>query len=174
MNRIAAMNLGAKVRFRFEASVPSESEDRFSYSSKEDDVLLTCNNSVAQTRSTGGKEIVAEEFEDSTSVFKRGSFKISKGEMQEATNELALQGTFKEIFQIAIYRRNLLLMIFIWSFGAFSFFVVPYYIGTLTLNIYMMSTALAGGEIISSMICLFVTHGRDKRKSVAFFMLITC
>jgi hypothetical protein len=64
-------------------------------------------------------------------------------------------------------------MVVIWSFGAFSFFVVPFYIGTLPLNIYMMSTATAVGEIISSIICLFVTHDRDKRKSISIFMFIT-
>jgi Na+/melibiose symporter-like transporter len=94
--------------------------------------------------------------------------------MEQAKNELALKGTLRELCTIAVYRRNLLLMVVIWSFGAFSFFVVPYYIGTLPLNIYMMSTATAVGEIVSSIICLFVTHGRDKRKSISIFMLLTC
>ena len=89
----------------------------------------------------------------------RNSLKLTEADLKEAQDELALNGTLRELFGIAVYKRNLVLMVVIWSFGAFSFFVVPFYIGTLPLNIYMMSTATAIGEIIASVICLFITHG---------------
>lgn len=65
-------------------------------------------------------------------------------------------------------------MVVIWSFGAFSFFIIPYYIGTTSLNIYAMSTATGIGEILASCISLFLVHGKDKRMMIAIFLFITC
>jgi hypothetical protein len=75
---------------------------------------------------------------------------------------------------VAVYKRNLLLMVVIWAFASFAFFMVPFYIGTLDFNIYLMSTATAFGEVLSSVICLLVTHHIDKKKSISFFTGISC
>jgi len=65
-------------------------------------------------------------------------------------------------------------MVVIWACASFAFFMVPFYIGTLDYNIYLMSTATALGEVISSVICLIVTHKIDKKKSISFFTAISC
>lgn len=87
---------------------------------------------------------------------------------------MALKGNLKELFSVSVYRRNLSLMVIVWSFGAFSFFIIPFYIGTTDLNIYAMNTATAVGEIFASLISLFLVHGRDKRYMIALFLVITC
>ena len=64
-------------------------------------------------------------------------------------------------------------MVIIWAFASFAFFMVPFYIGTLDFNIYLMSTSTAFGEVLSSVICLLVTHNIDKKKSISFFTAIS-
>jgi hypothetical protein len=62
-----------------------------------------------------------------------------------------------------------------WSFSAFAFFLVPFYLTTLeSNNMFLLSTSLAIAEIISSIICLTLIHGRDLRKVLSFFCALTC
>ena len=61
-----------------------------------------------------------------------------------------------------------------WSFASFAFFLVPLYIGQVDLNLYLISICLAVAEIISSFICLYITHGRDNRKSLIVFCALSC
>ena len=66
-------------------------------------------------------------------------------------------------------------MVTIWSFCAFAFFLVPFYMSVLdTDNMFIMSLALALAEIISSVICISFIHGRDLRRLLSFYYLITC
>lgn len=62
----------------------------------------------------------------------------------------------------------------IWSFCSFSFFLIPYYLDTIPGNLFLMSSATAVAEILSSLICLFITHNIEIRKSIAFFCLVSC
>lgn len=87
---------------------------------------------------------------------------------------MQLKGTIKELFGIRIYRRNLIIMIIVWSFASFAFFLVPLYIGNIDLNLFLVSLCLAIAEIISSFICLFMTHNRDLRTSLIFFTILSC
>lgn len=104
----------------------------------------------------------------------RSSFANTAQEVEQARNELQLKGTLRELFSVAIFRRNLILMIIVWSFCTFSFFVVPYYLDTIPGNLFLMSTSTAVAEILASLICLAVTGRYDTRKTVAFFALISC
>lgn len=87
---------------------------------------------------------------------------------------MQLKGTIRELFSIKVYRNNLIIMMIIWSFASFAFFLVPLYIGEADLNLYLISICLAVAEIISSFICLFITHTRDNRKSLIFFCGLSC
>ena len=116
--------------------------------------------------------LVRVEKEDRENEIKMSSFRVTREEVEDATNEMVLKGTLRELFGMSVYRRNLIIMVILWSFGAFSFFIVPFYIGTIDLNIYMMNLATAVGEIIATFICLFLVSGRDKRKLTALFMFI--
>jgi len=68
---------------------------------------------------------------------------------------------------MSVYRRNLIIMVVLWSFGVFSFYMIPYYIGTLDLNVYAMNVATALGEVVAAVLCLFITNTVDKRKSTS-------
>lgn len=94
-------------------------------------------------------------------------------DLKEARDEMKLKGDMKELFKISIYRRNLLLLMTIWSFGAFSFFLVPYYLATIDLNVFLMSTMTALGEIIASGICWFITSCMPIKKSLSLFSFVT-
>jgi hypothetical protein len=85
-----------------------------------------------------------------------------------------LTGSVSELFGIKIYRNNLLLMIACWSFSSWAFFVVPFYLGKIKGNMYLMSLMTAIAEIIATFICMFAIHGRDLRKALALFCGISC
>ncbi len=100
--------------------------------------------------------------------------KLSDDEIKEASNVMQLKGTLGELFSIKVYRNNLLIMMVCWSFASFAFFLVPLYIGNIKINMYLISICLAVAEIISSFICLGITHNRDNRKSLIFFCALSC
>ena len=85
-----------------------------------------------------------------------------------------LEGTLRELFSIKIYRNNLIIMMITWSFSSFAFFLVPLYIGNANLNLFLISICLAVAEIISCLICLALTNGRDNRKFLIIFCLLSC
>ena len=78
------------------------------------------------------------------------------------------------MFSIRVYRNNLIIMMVVWSFASFAFFLVPLYIGRIDINLFLISICLAVAEIISSCICLFITHGRDNKMSLIFFCFLSC
>ena len=103
------------------------------------------------------------------------SLKLSQEEIDEVSNELNLKGSLKELFTSALFRRNLIIMVTIWSFCAFAFFLVPFYMSVLeTSNMFLMSLALALAEIISSVICISFIHGRDLRRQLSLYFFLTC
>ena len=85
-----------------------------------------------------------------------------------------LKGTIKELFSIRIYRNNLIIMMVTWSFASFAFFLVPLYVGNADLNLFLIGICLAVAEIISSFICLYLTHGRDNKKTLIVFCAVSC
>jgi hypothetical protein len=91
------------------------------------------------------------------------------------TNELKLSGSLKELFGTPVFRKNLIIMVVIWSFCAFAFFLVPFYLSALDeQNMFMMSLALAIAEIIASVICLCFINGRDLRRQLSLYYTLTC
>lgn len=91
----------------------------------------------------------------------------------DAADEDKLNGTLGELFGIKLYRNNLILMIICWSFSSWAFFVVPFYLGKIKGNMYLMSLMTAIAEIIATFICMFAIHGRDLRKALALFCAIS-
>ena len=66
-------------------------------------------------------------------------------------------------------------MVVIWSFCAFAFFLVPFYLATLEAkNMFLLSLACAVAEIIAAVICLAFVNGRDLRRMLSLFYFITC
>ena len=100
--------------------------------------------------------------------------KVTAKEIEEASNVMNLKGSIRELFSIRVYRNNLIIMMIVWSFASFAFFLVPLYISQAKLNLFLISICLAVAEIISSFICLFITHNRDNKKSLIVFCGLTC
>ena len=99
---------------------------------------------------------------------------LSPDEISKVTDEFRLDGSLKELFQTKLYRRNLFLLIIIWSFCTFSFYLVPYYLDTLPGNLFLLSSSTAMAEIIASFISLAIANKFETRKSVALFAFISC
>ena len=98
---------------------------------------------------------------------------MNQADIEEA-DESKLTGSVSELFGIKLYRNNLLLMIACWSFSSWAFFVVPFYLGTIKGNMYLMSLMTALAELIATFICMFAIHGRDLRKALALFCGLSC
>ena len=85
-----------------------------------------------------------------------------------------LTGSLSELFGIKEYRNNLILMAACWSFSSWAFFVIPFYLGTIESNMYLMSLMTAIAEIIATFICMFAIHGRDLRRALSLFCGLSC
>ena len=62
----------------------------------------------------------------------------------------------------------------IWSYGAVSFFLIPYYLATVKSNVFLMSTATAIAEIVASGICWFITDCLQIKSALSIFSFVTC
>ena len=60
-----------------------------------------------------------------------------------------------------------------WSFSSWAFFVIPFYLGEIPYNMYLMSLNTAIAEIIATFICMYAIHGRDLRKALTLFCAIS-
>ena len=78
-----------------------------------------------------------------------------------------------ELFRIKVYRNNLIILGTLWAFSSFAFFLIPYYIAFIDINIYLISMCTAIAEIISVIICFLIPHGSDLRKMLAIFCGLT-
>ena len=87
---------------------------------------------------------------------------------------MRLQGTLVELFSIKVYRNNLLIVMIVWSFSSFAFFLIPLYIGNAEPNLFLMSISLAVAEILSALICMFVTNKLDNRSSLIISCAMAC
>ena len=77
--------------------------------------------------------------------------------------------SLREIMKNKVYRNNLLVMMVIWSFGSFSFFLVPYYLQSVEADIYDLSLATELAEFLASLICVYITRIMDLKKALFVF-----
>jgi Na+/melibiose symporter-like transporter len=97
--------------------------------------------------------------------------------LKEAQNEKRLQGTFIELLKIAVYRRNIAIMMIIWSFGSFAFFMVPFYLKNVKANIFMLSLATETAELLGSILCFFIQKCISLKKALilfSFMIAVSC
>jgi Na+/melibiose symporter-like transporter len=69
-------------------------------------------------------------------------------------DEKALKGSLCELLRNSVYRNNLLIMMIMWSYGSFSFFLIPYFLATFDSNMYLMAISIYCGALLSSFIIL--------------------
>ena len=65
--------------------------------------------------------------------------------------------------------KNIILMTIIWSFGTFSFFMLPNYLTLMKGNVYILQLASELGEFFANFFALFLARLVDLRKG-----LLTC
>eukprot|EP00350_Pseudokeronopsis_sp_OXSARD2_P013148 CAMPEP_0170567350 /NCGR_PEP_ID=MMETSP0211-20121228/80420_1 /TAXON_ID=311385 /ORGANISM="Pseudokeronopsis sp., Strain OXSARD2" /LENGTH=236 /DNA_ID=CAMNT_0010888775 /DNA_START=90 /DNA_END=797 /DNA_ORIENTATION=- len=95
-----------------------------------------------------------------TSTVPKQDERLSEQSMQVIKSneevEKQLKGNFKELFQNKTYAKNLILMIIIWSSCAFGNHLLPYYLDTLTGNVFLYGLFSACAEVIAAIICMIV------------------
>jgi hypothetical protein len=99
---------------------------------------------------------------------------MSQREIEEINeNEANLQGTYGELFANKVYLRNLLIMMFIWSFGSFAFLLVPFYVATIKIgNIYLNLLFSEIAEFAASILVLYVTRVMTLQNSATMFSIL--
>ena len=80
-----------------------------------------------------------------------------------------MKGSIQELWSVPSYRMNLAAMAVIWSFGSFSFFMVPYYLDSMKANFFMLSLASEIAEFLGSVVCLFISAYMDLRRALFLF-----
>ena len=61
-----------------------------------------------------------------------------------------------------------MILVVVWSFGAFSFFMVPYYLNTIEgPNFYILSIATSIAEIFAATLSLYLTNRYDSARVVS-------
>lgn len=70
------------------------------------------------------------------------------------------------------YRINLSAMLVIWSFGSFAFFMVPYYLDSMSADFFILALASEAGEFLANLLCLFVASCMDLRRALFLFMAL--
>ena len=86
-----------------------------------------------------------------------------------------MDGSLKELIKNKIYLRNLIIMTFIWSFGSFAFFLVPFYV-TSSLkgigNIYFNLLFNYIAELLACLVILLVIKYMKLKTAATLFSVI--
>lgn len=69
-------------------------------------------------------------------------------------------------------RSNLYIMMLIWSFGSFSFFLIPFYLSSIPADFFVLSFSSEVAEYLGSIICLFITRCVRLERAISFFTLL--
>ncbi len=91
-----------------------------------------------------------------------------------AVQDLQLKGTIRELTQNKLYVKNLLIMTFVWSFGSFGFFLMPFYLGTIPGNTFEFAIFSGTAELLTSLACVMITKFFTLKQSMLIFLLISC
>ena len=70
--------------------------------------------------------------------------------------------------------RNLQIMVVLWSFGSFAFFLVPYYLESLSADLYVTSLASELAELLASVMVGFIANCIELKKAMTIFCMLIC
>ena len=63
----------------------------------------------------------------------------------------------KELFTNKVFARNILVMMFVWSFASFAFFLIPFYITNMKIgDLYVSLLSSEVAELIACIVILFI------------------
>ena len=87
--------------------------------------------------------------------------------------EMNLNGNIKELFANKVYLRNLLIVIFVWSFSSFAFFLVPFYVSTINIgNVYYNFLFSEVAEFFANILVLYVVNVMSLKNSITLFSFV--
>ncbi len=92
--------------------------------------------------------------------------------MEGYEKEEKLKTSIKDLCSKPIYRKNIILMTIIWSFGAFGFFLVPNYLTLMKGNVYVLQLASELGEFFSNFFALILARLMDLRRGLLICLLL--
>jgi len=88
--------------------------------------------------------------------------------------ELELKGNLSELFSVSVLRNNLIILLLVWSYTAFAWYLVPFYIGTIPSNMFLLMLCVAIAEIMGSLLCLFIVQRFDKKRALQVCCAVSC
>ena len=65
-------------------------------------------------------------------------------------------------------------MTFVWSFGSFAFFFIPFYLDSLGGNTYLFAIFSGTAELLASIACILITRVLTLRQAMFCFIVISC
>lgn len=78
--------------------------------------------------------------------------------------ESKLQGKIKELVQIPVYRRNLILMLLVWSIYVLGTYLIPFYFTRLNGNFLLYQIYVGVAMILAAIVAAIVTRCGAKLK----------
>ena len=86
--------------------------------------------------------------------------------------EEKLRVNFKDLCTNSTYFKNLILMTIIWSFGTFSFFMLPNYFTLMKGNVYILQLASEFGEFLANFFTLLLARLIDLRRGQLICLIL--
>ena len=91
----------------------------------------------------------------------------------EIVEEKELQGNLKELIGHRVYLINLLIMVYVWTYGSFGFFLIPFYLGEIPGNTYLFGIFSGTAELLASLACLLVVRYMSLKWALVLFCVIS-
>jgi len=83
-----------------------------------------------------------------------------------------LIASFKDLCTNSTNFKNLILMTIIWSFGTFSFFMLPNYFTLMKGNVYILQLSSEFGEFLANFFSLFLARLIDLRRGLLICLIL--
>ena len=75
---------------------------------------------------------------------------------------------------MGVLRKNLLILLLVWSYTAFSWYLIPFYIGTIPSNMFLLMLFVAIAEILGSLLCLCIVKKFNKKRALQVCCAVSC
>ena len=90
--------------------------------------------------------------------------------VRESLVEKEEKGSLRDLWQDKDLRVNLSIMVIVWSFASFAFFMVPFYLKNVKVDIYHITLASESAEFVAGLVCAFIANIMPHRRS----MILSC
>jgi len=91
-----------------------------------------------------------------------------------AAEALKLKGNLLELFSVGVLRKNLLILLLVWSYTAFAYYLIPFYVGTIPSNMFLLMLCVAIAEIVGGLLCLCIVKRFNKKRALQMCCAVSC